>query len=149
MKKWSSMDKGERLAVFMYALEVADREKEFEDGQSEILKKEIKRIDGLHRYNGCYPLIFNDDYGISANFAYTQKGTIVTEFNNAKGQGELGATLQLLYQAKFNFDERNFDDSKFMYIMLALSTIDAREFFRGLALYLKKNKTPKVIKDLY
>jgi len=149
MKTWNSMDKSERLSVFMYVLDVADREKDFGDEQSEILKKEIKRIDGLHRYNGCYPLIFNDAYGICASFSYSGKVPIVTQLDNAKGQGELSATLLLLYQAKFNFDEKNMMESEFSFIIMTLGVVEPRKLFKGIALYLKNNRVPKFVKDFY
>lgn len=149
VRKWNKMNREQRLLTLEYAIEIARVERTIDDDMGKTLKRELKRVEDLYNYNGCYPVIFHDNYGITADIVFTAKGDTVVAFNNAKNQGEIGSAIQLLYQAKFNFDEKNFNDARFMFTLAALQENGAKDLARGCILYMKKNKTPKVIKDIF
>lgn len=146
---WNEMSKTQRLRTLNYCIEIANQEKSFEDVQSKVIKRELKRIDSLVRYHGKLPILFFDNFGIEATFYYSAQGEDILDINNERCQGYLLACIQLLCQAQFRFDEKNMDDPEYSLLIKTINTIGANKLLCGMAGYVKTVRIPKELDGLY
>lgn len=142
---WNLMSKQERLITINHCMSVASEEKRFNDDLAVFLRKEIKRLDGLVRYNGALPLLFKDHYGIAVEFGVNGSERYVLSMKNASGQGELSCVALLLCQAKFCFDEKSMTDVQFFHVVNAIESVGEKPLFCGMAIYSRPYRRPKAL----
>lgn len=145
LTSWNSMSKQERLTTINHCMSVANEEKKLDDDLSVFLRKEIKRLDGLARYNGALPLLFKDHFGIVVEFGVNGSERYVLSMKNAAGQGELSCVALLLCQAKFCFDEKAMNDVQFFHVINAIESVGEKPLFCGMAIYSRPYRRPKAL----
>lgn len=146
---WNELCKAQRLVVMEHFLTIADEEKKFPDNLGTFLKKEMKRLDGLKRYNGAVPLLFKDHFNLKFELATIKHIQCVVACSNLFNNSELTTTALLLCQAKFSFDEKNLNEVQILRIVEALESVGDKELFKALAIYTRPFKMPKELQTCF
>ena len=147
-KKWNELTKLERIATMDLALTLIKTEKnDVIDVVHEAINKELKRIDSLERYNSYIPLLFRDDYNISATIEYVDKRYICRDISDEKNSDRTTVLFLLISQCKMNFNEKTLNYSEFDNIVMLINDVNSRELSSGMISYNKKRAIPKNVSD--
>lgn len=147
-KKWNELTKLERIATMDFALTLIKLEKSNTmDVVHDAINKELKRIDSLERYNSYIPLLFRDEFNISATIDYVDMRYICRDISDEKNSDITTVIFLLLSQCKMNFNEKILNYNEFDSIVRLINDVNSRELSSGMISYNKKRAIPKSVSD--
>lgn len=143
VKNWNELTKNERQAVMEYAIAVGKAEKnEVMDKVSEVLKKELKRLDSAQRYHTTIPLLFRDNLGIKAQLEIVDGRYVCWSLIGRNEADEATTACALLCQAHFSFNESILNNTNFNVIVKILNEVEPRELSSGFLSYNRPKRIP-------